>query len=140
MTSNRTEQRTSRKTANSSKTAGKKVRPGKSPEERAAEVEALAEQLNEAVAELTSTEVSFGMLRVAARFTRYSSSNVLLLWMQAAQRGVTLSQVAGYRAWQAMGRQVVKGREVACRAGAGPPPAHGGGGHGAGPTGAAAGV
>ena len=29
--------------------------------------------------------------------------------MQAEQRGVTLSRVAGYRAWQAMGRQVVKG-------------------------------
>ena len=49
------------------------------------------------------------MLRVSARFTRYSPTNVLLLWMQAEQRGVTLSRVAGYRAWQAMGRQVVKG-------------------------------
>jgi hypothetical protein len=29
--------------------------------------------------------------------------------MQAEQRGVTLSRVAGYRAWQAMGQQVVKG-------------------------------
>jgi hypothetical protein len=48
------------------------------------------------------------MLRVAARFTRYSPNNVLLLWMQAEQRGVSLSRVAGYRAWQAMGRQVVK--------------------------------
>lgn len=47
--------------------------------------------------------------RVAARFTRYSANNVLLLWMQAEQRGVALSQVAGYRSWQAMGRQVVKG-------------------------------
>jgi antirestriction protein ArdC len=34
---------------------------------------------------------------------------VLLLWMQAEQRGVTLSRVAGYRAWQGMGRHVVKG-------------------------------
>jgi hypothetical protein len=49
------------------------------------------------------------MLQVAARFTRYSiADNVLLLWMQAEQRGVSLSRVAGYRAWQAMGRQVVK--------------------------------
>jgi len=29
--------------------------------------------------------------------------------MQAEQRGVTLSRVAGYRAWQAMGRQAVRG-------------------------------
>jgi len=94
--STRTEQRTSRKTANSSKTAGRRARPGKSPEERAAEVKALAEQLNDAVAELTSTEAWLGMFHVAARFTRYSPSNVLLLWMQAEQRGVSLSWVAGY--------------------------------------------
>ena len=29
--------------------------------------------------------------------------------MQAEQRGVTLSRVLGYRAWQAMGRQAVRG-------------------------------
>src|SRR5688572_259592 len=75
---------------------------GKTPEERAAEVEALAEQLNSAVAALTTSEAWLSMLRVAARFTRYSPSNVLLLWMQAEQRGVSLSRVAGYRAWQAM--------------------------------------
>lgn len=92
-------------------------RTGKTPEERAAEVEALAEQLNDAVSELTTGEVWVGMLRVAARFTRYSPTNVLLLWMQAEQRGVALSRVAGYRAWQAMGRQVVKGaRSFAVRA------------------------
>jgi hypothetical protein len=34
--------------------------------------------------------------------------DVLPLWMQTEQRGVSLSRVAGYRAWQAMGRQVVK--------------------------------
>jgi hypothetical protein len=39
----------------------------------------------------------------------YFPQNVLLLWMQAEQRGVTLSRVAGYRAWQALGRQVRKG-------------------------------
>ena len=82
---------------------------GKTPEERAAEVEALAEQLNTAVAELTTSEAWLAMLKVSARFTRYSANNVLLLGMQAEQRGVTLSRVAGYRAWQAMGRQVVKG-------------------------------
>jgi antirestriction protein ArdC len=57
------------------------------------------------------------MLLVAAKFTRYSPTDVLLLWMQAEQRGVTLSRVAGYRAWQALGRQVVKGaRSLAVRA------------------------
>lgn len=95
----------------------KKTRTTKSPEEWAAEVEALAEQLTDAVAELTTGEAWVRMLRVAARFTRYSPTNVLLLWMQAEQRGVSLSRVAGYRAWQAMGRQVVKGaRSFAVRA------------------------
>jgi antirestriction protein ArdC len=95
----------------------KKTRTTRTPEDRAAEVEALAEQLTEAVAELTTSEAWVRMLRVAARFTRYSPTNVLLLWMQAEQRGVSLSQVAGYRAWQEMGRQVVKGaRSFAVRA------------------------
>ena len=101
-----TEQRTSRKTTH----AGAKTRPVKSPEEWAAEVEALAaEQLTDAVAELTTSEAWLGMLRVAAQFTRHSANNALLLWMQAEQRGVPLSRVAGYRTWQAVGRQVVKG-------------------------------
>ena len=58
-------------------------RTGNTPEERAAEVEALAAQLNDAVAELTTSEAWLGMLRVSARFTRYSPTNCLLLWMQA---------------------------------------------------------
>src|SRR5947199_4101246 len=90
-------------------TKNRRVQRGKTPEERAAEVEALAGQLNEAVAQLTTSEAWLTMLRVSARFTRYSANNVLLLWMQAEQRGVTLTRVAGYRAWQSMGRQVVKG-------------------------------
>lgn len=84
-------------------------RAGKTAEERAAEVEALAEQLAEAVATLTTSEAWLSMLQVAARFTKYSPKNVILLWLQAEQRGVTLSRVAGYRAWQNMGRQVIKG-------------------------------
>ncbi len=46
-------------------------RPRKSPEERQAEIEALTEQLNTAVAELTSSEAWLAMLKVSARFTRY---------------------------------------------------------------------
>jgi len=84
-------------------------RAGKTPEERAAEVEALAAQLSDAVTELTTSAAWVAMLRMSARFTRYSPTNALMLWMQAQQRGVTLSRVAGYRAWQAMGRQVVRG-------------------------------
>src|SRR4051794_1401131 len=90
-------------------TSSRRPAKGKTAEERAAEVEALAEQLNEAVAALTSSQAWLRMLRMSARFTRYSPNNVLLLWMQAEQRGVGLSRMAGYRARQAMGRQVVKG-------------------------------
>lgn len=86
-----------------------KVRQGKSPDERAAEVEALTEQLNAAIADLTSSETWLSMLKVSARFTRYSPNNVLLLWMQAEERGVPLTRVAGYRTWQQLGRQVKKG-------------------------------
>src|SRR5689334_7793860 len=90
-------------------TAQTKNRRAKSAVERAAEVEALSNQLTAAVADLTNSDAWTAMLRVSARFTRYSPNNVLLLWMQAEERGVSLSRVAGYRAWQAMGRQVVKG-------------------------------
>ena len=110
-TTTTTEQRTRGTTG----TTSRKAWASKTPEERAAEVDALAEQLTDAVTMLTTSATWLNMLRVAARFTRYST-NVLLLWMQAEQRGVTLSRVAGYRAWQGMGRQVVKGaRSLAVR-------------------------
>lgn len=82
---------------------------GKTAEERAAKVETLSAQLDDAVVARTTSEAWLAMLRVSAQFTRYSAKNVLMLWMQAEDRGVTLSRVAGYRAWQSMGRQVVKG-------------------------------
>lgn len=89
--------------------AASKRRPSKSPEERRAEIEALSAQLNTAVAELTSTGAWLRMLKVSAKFTKYSPMNVLYLWMQAQMRGVELTRVAGYRTWQAMGRQVERG-------------------------------
>lgn len=59
-------------------------RPQKTAEEHAAEVDALTEQLNTAVTEFTTSDAWLSMLKVSARFTKYSPSNVLLLWMQAA--------------------------------------------------------
>lgn len=82
-TTTRTEQRTSRKTT----TTGRTARPGKTPEERAAEVEALAAQLTAAVAELTTSEAWLGMLGVAARFTRYSSGRSGLFVVRECCRG-----------------------------------------------------
>ena len=85
------------------------IKKRKTNEERRAEIDALTEQLNEAVGELTSSDAWLAMLKVSTRFTNYSANNVLLLWMQALDRGVELTRVAGYKTWQTMGRQVVKG-------------------------------
>ena len=50
-------------------------RPGMTPEQRAAEVEALAEQLTDAVTRLTNSTARLEMLQVAARFTRYRAGS-----------------------------------------------------------------
>lgn len=47
------------------------------------------------------------MLEVAARFPRYSTNNQLLIYLQCPQA----TRVAGYRAWQRLGRQVRKGSQ-----------------------------
>jgi glutamine synthetase type III len=65
--------RTRRAGAGTGTGSRKSGRAAKSPQERAAEVEALAAQLNDAVAELTTSEAWLSMLRVAAKFTRYRS-------------------------------------------------------------------
>ncbi|WP_214404799.1 ArdC-like ssDNA-binding domain-containing protein [Pseudonocardia lacus] len=92
--------------------ASRRRRPGPartSPQERAAKVEALLAQLNSAVGELTEGEQWTAMLRAATKFHRYSFRNMMLLWAQAEQRGITLSAVAGFSAWKALGRSVRKG-------------------------------
>ena len=53
-------------------TSARRSAKGNSSEERATEVEELAEQPNEAVSALTTSEAWLRMLRVSARFTRYS--------------------------------------------------------------------
>ena len=90
-------------------------RTGKTPEERAAEVEALAEQLTDAVVKLTRAEAWLGMLRVAARFTRYSPTNVpaAVDAGRAARRhpvpGRRVPGVAGDGPAGRQGRAVVRG-------------------------------
>jgi antirestriction protein ArdC len=51
------------------------------------------------------------MLETAARFHRYSARNMLLLLIQAEERGIEITRVAGYRAWQTFGRQVRRGEK-----------------------------
>jgi hypothetical protein len=63
----------------------------------------LLDALTEGVAALTTSERWTGYLEVQSRFPRYSSNNVLLI---SAQRP-DATRVAGYRAWQALGHQVL---------------------------------
>jgi hypothetical protein len=63
------------------------------------------DQLADAVTALTSSDGWRRMLAVAARFHHYSPHNVLLIGAQRPDA----TRVAGYRAWQRLGRQVRKG-------------------------------
>jgi hypothetical protein len=74
-------------------------------EERDVKLAAAHAMLAEGIAELTRSEEWMAMLAAAARFHQYSWRNCLMILQQFP--GAT--QVAGYRSWQAMGRQVRKG-------------------------------
>ncbi len=62
-------------------------------------------KLTRAVEDLVRSEDWVQMLAVAARFHNYSPGNVLLILSQRADA----TRICGYRAWQALGRQVKKG-------------------------------
>ena len=74
---------------------------------RAAKLEALHTTLTEHVATMRAGQDWQDWLNVAARFHHYSLNNVLLI---AAQRPQATA-VAGFGAWQALGRQVDKGEK-----------------------------
>ncbi|HEX6514906.1 MAG TPA: ArdC-like ssDNA-binding domain-containing protein [Nocardioidaceae bacterium] len=78
--------------------------------ERVEQVEQLRAQLAEQVEQLVTSGGWARMLAAARSLHRYSLRNQLLIMVQAAERGFEPSHVAGYRAWQAMGRQVRKGQ------------------------------
>lgn len=84
----------------------------KTDEERQAEVEALTEQLHAKVSELTTSGAWVRMLAIAGRFHRYSWRNQMLLLLQAEDRGVEITRVAGYRRWAELGQQVTKGSKA----------------------------
>ena len=87
------------------RTTRKTTAKGRTPEQKRAEMEALHQQLADSVETLRSSEQWAAYLAFCASFHRYSLSNLLLIFAQCPQA----SQVAGYRAWQAKGRQVRKG-------------------------------
>lgn len=86
----------------------KAARTVKSPEQRREEVEALHARLGEQVEALRTSEGWAAYLKAARRFHRYSLSNLLLIMAQDPEA----TQVAGYRSWQAKGRQVRKGEKA----------------------------
>ncbi len=77
------------------------------PEQRNAKLEAAHRQLVDAVASVASSEGWLRYLAAMHRFHDYSATNVMMILFQRpdAQR------VAGYRTWQALGRQVKKGSQ-----------------------------
>jgi antirestriction protein ArdC len=79
----------------------------KTAEQRKAEREALLATLNDKVVALATSEAWVAYLRFAA-FRKYSFNNLMLI---AAQRPHA-TRVAGYRAWQQLGRQARKGERA----------------------------
>jgi hypothetical protein len=75
---------------------------------RADRTEETLARLGQAAAALRSTDAWQAMLRTRARFHSYSVRNQILIWCQMPEA----TQVAGYRAWQGLGRQVVKGSKA----------------------------
>lgn len=90
----------------STKTATKKsTRPTMTPEQRREKAAALQASITEQVETLRGTQEWVAFLDYVASFHSYSLNNVLLM---LAQRPDATS-VAGFRQWQAKGRQVRKG-------------------------------
>lgn len=83
----------------------KPARKTSTPEERQAKLDAALNTLKTGVAALVESDQWADYLAFQASFHKYSARNVLMLMVQMP----TASQVAGYRAWQALGRQVRKG-------------------------------
>lgn len=84
---------------------------------REAKIEALHEQLTQAVEELVSGTDWVRAIEFAARFRTRSFNNTLLIWMQhvaAYQAGrvpdPVPTYVAGYKQWLSLGRTVMKGQ------------------------------
>ncbi|MGW9441248.1 ArdC-like ssDNA-binding domain-containing protein [Streptomyces sp. NPDC055607] len=83
-------------------------RSTKTTEERAAEVDALHEQLNGAIASLISADGWKAMLRATvANLGRYSANNMLLILAQCPHA----TQVRSFKQWKEKGRSVRKGEK-----------------------------
>ena len=76
-------------------------------EKRREKMERITAMLQTGVENVFSSERYAEWLRVCSKFHHYSINNQILIFMQAPYA----SQVAGYRAWQNMGRQVRRGEK-----------------------------
>ena len=72
---------------------------------RKATLERMHSQLAERVGSMDSLQAWSAWLRFANSFHAYSFRNTVLIWAQLPEA----TMVAGYRAWQAKGRQVRRG-------------------------------
>ncbi|TAM67825.1 MAG: DUF1738 domain-containing protein [Microbacteriaceae bacterium] len=83
-------------------------RPGKTIEEKKAQAEALHNSISDQVEQLRESDRWTAFLNFAKAFHAYSLNNLLLILSQMPEA----SQVAGFRKWQALGRQVRKGERA----------------------------
>ncbi|TDX74866.1 uncharacterized protein DUF1738 [Rathayibacter sp. PhB151] len=88
--------------------ATKKRAPRTTPEERREQATALHESITEQVEALRDSDQWRRFLAFASSFHRYSLGNLLLILAQRPDA----SAVAGFKAWQAKGRQVRKGEKA----------------------------
>jgi antirestriction protein ArdC len=85
-------------------------KPRPSEAERAERRQRDRERVRVATRELLTSEGWQRWVRARAVFHGYSSSNCMLLALQCHQRGIEPRHVAGFRAWQRLGRAVAKGQ------------------------------
>ena len=86
----------------------RKIKNRKTAEERRAHVEELQDSIAEQVDQLRHSEQWARFLKFAQSFHCYSLRNLLLILDQCP----TATRVAGFRQWQAKGRQVRKGERA----------------------------
>lgn len=85
----------------------RKIATRKTPEQRREEAQQLHERIAAQVDELRSSKAWADFLTFASKFHAYSLNNLMLIWAQREDA----TQVAGFRKWQELGRQVRKGEK-----------------------------
>ncbi len=94
-------------TRSATKTRTRRGPTAHAAQDRDAKIAALHAQITEGVEALVDSGAWKAMLDTAARFHTYSLGNQMLIALQAP----AATRVAGFRTWQALGRQVRKGEK-----------------------------